>query len=152
MEMNRREFVIAATVTSACIAGGISCEAHAASADPTPKHPVECGSMSDYAHDGAFDAFAKDKRIMLVRKSGRLYATTATCSHRNCVIKSVANDLRCPCHGSRFTLDGTVAKGPAQNTLVRYGITASGGKITVDPTKKFNQDQWEDPQSYVSVA
>ena len=114
MEMNRRQFVIAATAASACIAGGMSCEAHAASADPTPKQPVECGSVSDYSHDGAFDTFAKDKRIMLVRKSGRLYATTATCSHRNCVIKSVANDLRCPCHGSRFTLDGTVAKGPAQ--------------------------------------
>jgi Rieske Fe-S protein len=152
MEMNRRQFVIAATAASACIAGGMSCEAHAASADPTPKQPVECGSVSDYSHDGAFDTFAKDKRIMLVRKSGRLYATTATCSHRNCVIKSVANDLRCPCHGSRFTLDGTVAKGPAQESLVRYGISSSNGKIVVDPTKKFAQNQWDDPQCFVSVG
>jgi len=86
--MNRRQFVLivaAAGVACACGSSG-----HATAAEPSA--PVDVGVITDYPRDGAFDKFAKDKRVMLVRAGDRLYATSATCTHRNCALKSVAGD------------------------------------------------------------
>src|SRR5438067_13578953 len=126
MEINRRQFVIAtAAVAAAC---GCAEIAYAA-----PGDTVDVGTAADFPQDGAFDRFAKSNRVMLVRKGDRLYATTATCTHRNCIIKHVEGEMRCPCHGSRFDLAGDVTKGPAKSPLPRYAIaTNASGRIVVD--------------------
>ena len=71
---------------------------------------------------------------MVVRQDQRLYATTATCTHRDCVVKCVQDELRCPCHGSRYDLAGVVKRGPAKSPLPRYAVSLnSAGRIMVDP-------------------
>ena len=53
-------------------------------------------------------------------EDGRLYESSATCTHLGCVVHW--NDLEkswdCPCHGSRFDCkDGHVLNGPAITAL-----------------------------------
>jgi glycine/D-amino acid oxidase-like deaminating enzyme/nitrite reductase/ring-hydroxylating ferredoxin subunit len=50
---------------------------------------------------------------------GELHALSARCTHRGCLVRF--NDAECawecPCHGSRFAVDGTVLQGPATRPL-----------------------------------
>ena len=151
MKINRREFTTGATALAICACAGVSPqETEAAVAAPTG--PVDVGSLGDYPSDGAFDKFAKSNRIMLVRKDKRLYATTATCTHRDCVVKCVQDELRCPCHGSRYDLAGIVKRGPAKSPLPRYAISLNAsGRVIVDPTQRFEQKQWDDPRCFIDV-
>lgn len=51
--------------------------------------------------------------------SGRLSAVSATCTHLGCIVhfNDAETAWECPCHGSRFAVDGTVLQGPANRPL-----------------------------------
>ena len=151
MNINRREFAIATAALAACVCSGVGLDS--ACAIVAPSSPVDVGAAGDYPSDGAVDKFARSNRIIVIRKGDRLYATAATCTHRECIVKPVQGELRCPCHGSRFDLEGAVTKGPARAPLPRYAIAInSAGRILVDPSQKFDQSQWDDPRSFVKIA
>jgi glycine/D-amino acid oxidase-like deaminating enzyme len=50
---------------------------------------------------------------------GWLHAVSAKCTHLGCVVSwnSAENSWDCPCHGSRFDLNGEVLHGPAMHAL-----------------------------------
>jgi Rieske Fe-S protein len=164
MELNRRDFVAAAALT---VCGGIiSCqsgrpgEAPADATDPSDLPPetnaqgtVDVGTMPDYPHDGVYDRYARSNRVYIVRWDGRIYALRSICTHRAClVVPDASRALRCPCHGSRFELDGTVTKGPATRPLPHYAIARSEpGRLIVDKSRRFGPDASE-PAAYVAVA
>jgi glycine/D-amino acid oxidase-like deaminating enzyme/nitrite reductase/ring-hydroxylating ferredoxin subunit len=52
-------------------------------------------------------------------ESGQLYAVSAVCTHLGCIVafNDAEHSWDCPCHGSRFTPDGTVIHGPATRPL-----------------------------------
>lgn len=70
------------------------------------------------------------------------------CTHLGCLFKWVeANErFECPCHGSKFELNGKYIEGPAPRSLDRFEITvltsggqqlvtdAAGNPVKVDPT------------------
>ena len=49
-------------------------------------------------------------------------ALSAICTHKNCEVEYLGRDKEffCPCHRSRFALDGRVLRGPAKVPLARY--------------------------------
>lgn len=51
-----------------------------------------------------------------------LHVVRAECTHLKCIIKwnSDEESWDCPCHGSRFTMDGEVIHGPANEDLPHY--------------------------------
>ncbi len=57
-------------------------------------------------------------------EQGTIHSVSAVCSHMGCIVGWNENDRTwdCPCHGSRFALDGRVIHGPATQPL--------GSKVT----------------------
>ena len=62
---------------------------------------------------------------------GAVHAFSGRCTHLGCRIDRVIGDEAvCPCHGSRYKADGTVAAGPASRPLRRLRVDpdpAAGG-------------------------
>lgn len=60
--------------------------------------------------------------------AGDLHALSARCTHLRCVVEFAPGTdgaeptWDCPCHGSRFALDGTVIQGPAEKDLARREV------------------------------
>jgi Rieske Fe-S protein len=80
------------------------------------------------------EAFVPPGRSVAVfRDSDGIYAISRVCTHLGCTLKPVPEGFDCPCHGSRFGLDGTVLKGPAPKALPWQAVTrASGGSVIID--------------------
>jgi nitrite reductase/ring-hydroxylating ferredoxin subunit len=53
------------------------------------------------------------------RDDGQLVTLSARCTHLGCIVGWNAADRawECPCHGSRYTADGTLVQGPATKEL-----------------------------------
>jgi cytochrome b6-f complex iron-sulfur subunit len=73
---------------------------------------------------GGFEVIptADDKVIVVRTGEDTFSACSAICTHRQCTVTYNPTDkvLACPCHGSRFALDGKVLKGPAKMDLKPY--------------------------------
>ncbi|MFF8606610.1 FAD-dependent oxidoreductase [Streptomyces sp. NPDC015346] len=54
--------------------------------------------------------------------SGRLHPLSAVCTHLGCIVafNPAERTWECPCHGSRFGIDGDVLQGPALHPLEAY--------------------------------
>ena len=74
--------------------------------------------------------------ILIVRLEGNKFAVMSNiCPHKKCEVKVRKNDyIQCPCHKSKYALDGTYTYGPAKKDLTRFPFEVSDGTITV--TKK----------------
>ncbi len=75
-----------------------------------------------------------DKQLLLVRDSvSTVRALSAICTHRHCTVAYQAADhrIQCPCHGSRYGLDGHVIRGPAPRPLEAYPAELDGEQIIV---------------------
>lgn len=55
------------------------------------------------------------------------------CTHLGCPIHWLAEAkiFLCPCHGSVFNADGTVAGGPAPRPLFTYNVRVQGGHVEI---------------------
>jgi cytochrome b6-f complex iron-sulfur subunit len=72
--------------------------------------------------------------IMVVRVSDtQVVAVSALCTHQGCenTYTASAKTFDCPCHGSKFSLTGTVLRGPATAPLRNYPVTLAGNTITI---------------------
>jgi len=59
-------------------------------------------------------------------------ALTAVCTHQMCIINNFDGTLyTCPCHGSQFRTDGTVARSPATSSLRSFPTQFSNGQLTI---------------------
>ncbi|CAN5265064.1 FAD-dependent oxidoreductase [soil metagenome] len=64
----------------------------------------------------------KHKLAVCRDKNGKLDVVSAFCSHMGCVVhfNNAEDTWDCPCHGSRFSKDGSVIEGPALKPLESY--------------------------------
>lgn len=118
MSINRRQFLILATVTAACAA--MDCPLLAASVDSAtggPERVVDAGPVGDFAADGVYDRF-RDQGFFVVRKDGKLFALSSICTHRKFLLKARPDcSFYCKRHGSIFDPGGYVTEGPAKRDL-----------------------------------
>lgn len=76
------------------------------------------------------------RSVALFRDEAGVFAISMVCTHLGCIVKPEGGEFHCPCHGSRFRLDGTVTKGPASTSLPWLEVTRVGeGTYLVDEGK-----------------
>jgi nitrite reductase/ring-hydroxylating ferredoxin subunit len=72
------------------------------------------------------------KPIVVIRLSiGTFAAVSSECTYDGCTVEKNENQFRCPCGGSRFTLDGTVMGGPAERSLESYRTEYKTGMVKI---------------------
>ena len=73
----------------------------------------------------------RDERLALLRDASGLYALSLVCTHLGCTVTVTEDALSCPCHGSRFDLQGKVLTGPADRALQRLNVEERGWRVEV---------------------
>ncbi|GAA5075050.1 ubiquinol-cytochrome c reductase iron-sulfur subunit [Nocardia iowensis] len=62
--------------------------------------------------------------------AGTFVGLSAVCTHAGCKVTSVSDGtINCPCHGSRFGLDGAVSNGPAAKPLPPKAVRVVGDSV-----------------------
>jgi cytochrome b6-f complex iron-sulfur subunit len=88
--------------------------------------------------------FLQDQLVYIVRTEQGFYAVSAVCTHLGCITqwKPEADQIACPCHGSKFKADGTKVEGPAPRPLPHFAIALTAdGELLVDKLEEINPRQ-----------
>jgi Rieske Fe-S protein len=148
-DLSRREALTLAAAACACACAGGADEKP--DNKPMPKS-LAIGKLADFDKEGFYDF--RDSKVMVSRLEDRLVVMSAVCTHKRCMLKIEEDkkSLKCNCHKSFFSEQGTVTGGPAKSSLVRYAVSQKeDGTITADLTQSFSEKQWEDAKSFVPV-
>jgi cytochrome b6-f complex iron-sulfur subunit len=93
---------------------------------PTQKTEFDLGSADKYPL-GSSTSIPEIPALLIHADSGFL-ALSLTCTHLGCTLEANETGFACPCHNSRFDVDGKVMHGPAVKPLqvLRIEITNDG--------------------------
>lgn len=117
--LSRRDLLVGSVA-----AGCLGCEA----VRPRPRK-IRIGKLSDF---GESRQVLELVRVVLLRDGEGLSVMSLVCSHQGCLVASDGAEYVCPCHGSRFSVDGKVLTGPASRDLAYYELSLVDGELYVD--------------------
>jgi len=138
--MNRRELIrniAAGTVTLFVVPTAFtSCEDELPDPDDNnPDDNILTIDLNDDKYSSLLSAggFVKEGDLIIINTGDEYIALSNICTHQGCVVSydSEDNNLPCPCHGSLYSISGSVLEGPAENPLKKYGLTQEGDILTI---------------------
>ena len=91
--------------------------------DPTPPSEFDIGPAINYPLN-SHTVLANIPAIIIHDKNG-LHAISLTCTHLGCMVEQRNFGFECPCHSSRYDLNGLVLKGPANADLRKLRVVES---------------------------
>ena len=113
-----------------------------------PSKKVKIGPL-DLLPEGV--TLFKEARTFVSKQSSggktKIHAMSAVCTHLGCIVQHTESEeskagkggksavgFSCACHGSQFTIDGDVVKGPAPEPLPWFAVSVSpdDGQLVVD--------------------
>jgi cytochrome b6-f complex iron-sulfur subunit len=83
--------------------------------------------------------------IYIVNGPEGIYAMSAVCTHLGCLTawRPELGVVACPCHGSKFTRDGTKIEGPAPRPLIWLSASIGDeGDLLIDRSAPLSQKQF----------
>jgi cytochrome b6-f complex iron-sulfur subunit len=98
-----------------------------------PPTRFRAGNPLDYTEGTV--RFNKEQKAYVIGGAAGVYALSAVCTHLGCITRYVSDEgaIACPCHGSRFDLEGNVTHGPAPRALPWLEVTTNtDGELVVD--------------------
>ena len=157
---NRREFLWKLGIGSGVAALGAQTVASMRSLVPNVSYDapttVKLGMPNDFP-DGL--KFLPDERLFVFRQGNTFHAVSAVCTHLGCTVRAEAlpqpemkavegqplkltHRFLCPCHGSKYTGDGTNVSGPAPKPLAWYhlSVAVDDGQLVVDLARPVERD------------
>lgn len=157
---DRREFLLRLGTTAGILAIGYQGAASLRSLVPNVSYDapttVKLGMPGDFP-DGL--KFLPDLRLFVFRDGNVFHAISAVCTHLGCTVRAEAlsqpesrtvdgmplrltHRFACPCHGSRYTGDGSNVSGPAPKPLSWYSlsIATDDGQLVADLAQEVERD------------
>jgi len=157
---NRREFLLDLGIRGGILALAAQGLASLRSLVPNVSYDapttVKLGLPADFP-DGL--RYLPDQRLFVFREGNTFHAISAVCTHLGCTVRAEAlaqvetrevggKNLRlthrflCPCHGSKYTGDGSNVAGPAPRPLAWYHLSTSteDGRLVVDLAREVDHD------------
>ncbi|PSR19293.1 cytochrome B6 [filamentous cyanobacterium CCP3] len=94
------------------------------------------GSMADLVAQGSVSTTVKGQDLVVVRDATNpdaVLAVSPVCTHAGCTVDwDRAEELFiCPCHGGRYSPDGTVVGGPPPKPLATFEAKVEGDQVMV---------------------
>ena len=136
-EQSRRDFFVTIGVGACAVAAAGSAVMTLDYLKPKvlfePSTSFVAGSPLDFT-EGVV-RFNKEKKAYVIGAPGGVYALSAVCTHLGCITRFRSDErvIACPCHGSRFDLEGNVVHGPAPRPLPWLDVTQdAAGNLVVD--------------------
>ncbi len=122
---------VAAAALAACSSGSDSSSASSsASSESTASSAAAGGALTTTGDVPVGSGVIVGKTVVTQPTAGEFKAFSAVCTHAGCLVNKVADGtIDCPCHGSKFSLDGQVVNGPAKKPLEPVNITVQGQSI-----------------------
>lgn len=97
---------------------------------------VTVGQSTDFAEGVLTRADAGGMPVLMIRRGGRLFGMSNTCSHAGGPLNEGSFDgtvVTCPWHGSRFDVrNGKVRQGPATFAMPTLRVVEVDGTVTVE--------------------
>ena len=159
-QKNRRDFLLTLGTGAGVAALGYQGAASLRSLVPNVSYDapttVKVGLPGDFP-DGL--KFLPDQRLFIFREGAVFHAISAVCTHLGCTVRAEAlsnpetrtvdgkalrltHRFLCPCHGSKYTGDGSNVSGPAPRPLAWYhlSIASDDGQLVVDLASEVGHD------------
>ncbi|HTP02863.1 MAG TPA: ubiquinol-cytochrome c reductase iron-sulfur subunit [Anaerolineales bacterium] len=96
--------------------------------DPAHNTVIDLGSRTQYPVGSR--TVLPDIPAILIAEPGGFNALSLVCTHLGCTVEQSPNGFQCPCHGSRYSADGAVQRGPARQPLRQLQIeTTKDGRL-----------------------
>jgi Rieske Fe-S protein len=93
---------------------------------------TECTALSGDNSSTQLVGTSFGRPILVTHTTGQIYyALDSRCTHQSCTVSPTTPTLNCPCHGSRYALDGTVVQGPAPRRLPELALAKNGNLLTI---------------------
>ena len=157
---NRRELLKTVGIGTGLVALGAQGGAALRSLVPNVSYDapttVKLGPPSEYPEGLKYLA---DQRLFVFRQGRVFHAISAVCTHLGCTVRAEAlsnpetkevggkatrltHRFLCPCHGSRYSGDGTNIAGPAPKPLSWYELSVApdDGQLVVDLARPVERD------------
>lgn len=157
---DRRDFLLKLGIGSGIAALGAQTVASMRSLVPNVSYDapttVKLGMPNDFP-DGL--KFLPDERLFVFRQGNTFHAVSAVCTHLGCTVRAEAlpqpemktvegqslkltHRFLCPCHGSKYTGDGSNVSGPAPKPLAWYhlSVAVDDGQLVVDLARPVERD------------
>jgi cytochrome b6-f complex iron-sulfur subunit len=72
------------------------------------------------------------RSVALFRDAAGIHAISTVCTHLGCIVRAEVGGFKCPCHGSEFSADGRVIRGPAPKALPWLKVSVTSEGVIVD--------------------
>lgn len=135
--MKRRKFITRSMQAGAAIAipFAISCSKDEDNDIPPPSDKITIDlDSSQYSALKTAGNSATYQEIIIANTGNEVFvALSSVCTHQGCTISyNHANtNFPCPCHGSVFSVQGSVLQGPATTAVKRYSVTREGSQLNI---------------------
>ena len=127
--------VLTAGTLAACGGGGdkpAASSSEASTAPPSAAPLSSGGVIAKTADVPVGSGVIVDDIVVTQPTAGVFMGFSSSCTHKGCALNKVADGtIDCPCHGSKFNLDGSVANGPADKPLEAKAVSVQGDSIVL---------------------
>lgn len=125
---------IAATALTACSTYGKKPEASSASSAPAAPGssvaPAAAAALAKTADVPVGSGVILNEIVLTQPTAGVFKGFSTVCPHAGCNVSKIEDgNIVCPCHGSRFSLEGAVVHGPAKDPLESKAVSVQGDSI-----------------------